>query len=107
MSDRERCRECGRSVRFRSDGTAGRHDGKDGGPCPGAGRPPAGDPPCLPTCIPAGTVAWPAEYVRGQPHASTHVCDSPSHQAQAREWVRGRTGRPGVYRPFPQARRAG
>ena len=72
--------------------------------CPGTGHPPAGDPPCTPACRPGGTIAWPLDYERGKPHASTHVCDSPSHQAEASQWVQGITGHEGVFRTFEQPR---
>jgi hypothetical protein len=103
-NDMARCRVCAKPVRLRADETAGHHAGKPGRPCPGVGHPPAGEPPCLPTCRPVGTVGWPVPYERGKPHASTHVCDSPSHQDQAAAWVHGITGHAGVFRTFAQAR---
>lgn len=102
-----RCRICGTSVRLRADDTAGRHDAKDGRQCPGTGLPPHGDPPCLPTCRPVGTIGWPVPYERGKPHASTHVCDSPSHQEEAHAWVHGHTGHAGVFLTFTEAKAAG
>lgn len=107
-----KCRICGKPVRLRADGTVGRHDDPrardDDRPirtCPGTGLPPHGDPPCLPTCRPVGTIGWPVPYKRGKPHASTHVCDSPSHQDAARAWVHGITGHAGVFRTFAEARK--
>jgi hypothetical protein len=62
------------------------------------------EPPCLPTCRPVGTIGWPSRPSRDEAHASTVVCDSPSHQDGAREWVRGITGHAGVFRSFAEAR---
>jgi hypothetical protein len=102
MSDR--CRVCGKQVRLRADETAGRHD-QAGQACPGTGLPPYGDPPCGPACRAVGTIGWPVPYERGKPHASTRVCDSPSHQDEARAWVHGITGHAGVFCSFAEARR--
>ena len=102
-----RCRVCGKTVRLRADDTAGRHDDESGRQCPGTGLPPHGDPPCLPTCRMVGTIGWPVPYEREKPHASTHVCDSPSHQDEARAWVHGLTGHAGVFRTFAEARQEG
>ena len=102
MNDPIRCRVCAKVVRLRDDETAGRHDDKTGRQCPGTGLPPVGDPPCTPTCRPVGTIGVP--YEQGKPHASTHVCDSPSHQDEARAWVHGITGNAGVFRTFAEAR---
>ena len=66
--------------------------------------PPHGDPPCMPSCRAVGTIGWPVPYERGKPHASTVVCDSPSHQDEARAWVHGITGHAGVFRSFAEAR---
>jgi len=107
MTESIRCRVCGKSVRLRDDETAGKHDGKTGRQCPGTGLPPVGDPPCLPTCRAVGTIGWPVPYERGKPHASTHVCDSPSHQDEASRWVYERTGHAGVFRTFAEARAGG
>lgn len=107
MTEPTRCRVCAKSVRLRDDETAGRHNDKTGRQCPGTSLPPAGDPPCVPTCRPVGTVGWPVPYERGKPHASTHVCDSPSHQDEARAWVHERTGNAGVFRTFAEARQGG
>lgn len=104
MADPIRCRVCAKPVRLRADDTAGRHQGQSGRPCPGAGLPPHGDPPCLPTCRPVGTVGFPVPYEQGKPHASTQVCDSPSHQDEARAWVQAITGHAGVFRTFAEAR---
>jgi hypothetical protein len=105
MADPIRCRVCARAVQLRADGTAGRHDDKSGRECPGTGHPAAGDPPCLPTCRPVGTIGWPVPLsARGDAHASTVVCDSPSHQDEARAWVHGITGHAGVFRTFAEAR---
>jgi hypothetical protein len=102
-----RCRGCGKAARLRADDTVGAHNGKDGRQCDGSYHPPAGDPPCMPTCRPVGTMAWPPEYVKGQSHASTHVCDSPAHQDEASRWVYGITGHAGVFRTFAETRAAG
>lgn len=107
MTDPIRCRVCSKPVRLRADDTAGRHDDKAGRECTGSGHPPAGDPPCLPTCRPVGTIGWPLTPARGEAHASTRVCDSPSHQDDARAWVHGITGHAGVFRSFAEARRTG
>jgi hypothetical protein len=101
MTDPIRCRVCGKSVRVRADGTVGYHNDNSNSQCPGTGLPPAGDPPCLPSCRPVGTIGWPPEGTRrGEAHASTVVCDSPSHQDEARTWVHGITGHSGVFRSF-------
>jgi hypothetical protein len=107
MSEPIRCRVCAKSVRLRDDETAGRHADRTGRQCPGTGLPPAGDPPCLPTCRPVGTIGWPVPYERGKPHASARVCDSPSHQDETRAWVYERTGHAGVFRTFAEARAGG
>lgn len=103
--DPARCRVCAKPVRLRADDTAGQHDDKTGHPCSGAGLPPAGEPPCLPTCVAIGTIGYPVPYERGKAHASTYVCDSPSHQDQAAAWVHGITGHAGVFRTFAEARK--
>ena len=107
MTDPTRCRVCAKAVRLRDDETAGRHNDKTGRQCRGTGLPPAGDPPCPPTCVPVGTIGWPVPYRRGEPHASTVVCDSLSHQEQAHAWVYERTGHAGVFRTFAEARAGG
>jgi len=107
MSDPIRCRTCAKSVRLRADGTVGVHDSKSGQQCRGTGWPPAGDQPCLPTCVPVGTIGWPARLTAGEPHASTVVCDSLSHQEQAHAWVYELTGHAGVFRTFAEARAGG
>lgn len=104
MTEPIRCRVCAKPVRLRADETAGRHDGGYGVQCPGTGLPPAGDPPCPPSCRPVGTVGWPLTPERGEAHASTVVCDSPSHQEEARAWVHSITGHAGVFRSFAEAR---
>lgn len=109
-SDTPKCRECGKSVRLRLDETAGQHKTRTPAgleyQCPGTGHPPAGDPPCLPTCVAVGFLGWPTvgQLKAGTVHASTHVCDSPSHQAEASAWVRGITGHDGVFEPFAKTR---
>jgi len=77
---------------------AGAHKGEGGGQCGGSLLPPEGEPPCLPTCRRVGTI--------GDEHArrSTSVCDSPSHQAEAKAWVYAATGQAGVFRAFPGPR---
>jgi hypothetical protein len=97
-----RCRVCGKTARLRQDGTAGPHRGKDSRQCDGSGRPPAGEPPCLMTCRAVGFMGWPGigQLRAGEPHASTHVCDSPSHQVEASAWVRSITGHDGVFQLF-------
>lgn len=106
MTDPSRCRVCARTVRLRSDETAGRHVNAHGRVCIGTGLPPAGEPPCTVTCRRAGTVGWPPEGpVANQPHASTVVCADPGHQEEARAWVYGITGHAGVFAPFIGARR--
>lgn len=100
-----RFRVCAGPVRLRSDGLAGRHDDKTGRQCHGSYLPPAGDPPCLPACVAIGTIGWPVKPQRGEVHASTVICDSPSHQAEAQRWVYGITGHEGVFRTFEQARK--
>jgi len=104
MPDPIRCRVCAKAVRLRADGTAGVHDDKTRRQCPGTGYPPAGDPLCLPACRPVGTIGWPLVLKAGEVHASTVVCDSPSHQDEARAWVHGITGHAGVFRTFAEAR---
>ena len=101
-----RCRVCARPVRLR-DGYAATSHPRSGPPCPGTGRPPAGDPPCTPACRAIGTIGWPAILRAGEVHASTHVCDSPAHQDEARAWVHGITGHAGVFRTFAEARQEG
>lgn len=96
-----RCRVCGRRVRMLIDATAGKHGGS-GGTCQGYRRPVQGAPPCTDACNRIGTVGVP--YVPGKPHASTRVCDSPSHRAEASAWVERLTGQPGVFTPFRPAR---
>lgn len=110
MAEPLRCRVCGSAVNVCADGTAGRHTAagrnvtRYGTACPGTGHPPAGEPPCLPTCIPVGTIGWPVPIVRGEAHASAVVCDSPSHQDETRAWVHSITGHAGVFRTFEEAR---
>ena len=53
----------------------------------------------VPPCRPIG---WPVRLAGDGPHASTVVCDSPSHQDEARAWVHGITGHAGVFRRFAQ-----
>lgn len=107
MTTPTRCRVCGRPARLRADGLAGRHRDQSGHLCPGTALPPHGEPPCLPTCRPVGTIGYPVPYEPGKPHASTHVCDSPSHQDEAAAWVHAITGNAGVFRTFAQARKEG
>ena len=99
-----RCRVCGGRVRMRADEMAGKHTA-DGVTCRGAGLPVAGEPPCLPACRPVGTIGYPVPYEPGRPHASTVICDSPSHRAEASEWVEGITGHAGVFRAYSGAGR--
>ena len=105
MTDPIRCRVCAKPVRLRADETAGSHDDRTGRKCDGIGRPPAGAPPCLPTCRPIGTIGWPLDLHAREACASTIVCDSPSHQDEARAWVHGITGHAGVFRTFADAKR--
>ena len=104
MTDPVRCRVCARSVRLRADETVMGHNDGSNSACPGSHLPPHGDPPCPPTCRPVGTIGWPLKIVRDETHASTVVCDSPSHQDEARAWVHGITGHAGVFRSFAEAR---
>ena len=107
MTDPTRCRVCAKAVRLRDDETAVLHGDKTGRTCTGTGHPPAGDPPCLPTCRAVGTIGWPVPYERGKPHASARVCDSPFHQDETSAWVYGITGHAGVLRTFAEARAGG
>lgn len=108
--DSPRCRVRGNQVRLRADDTAGKHDARSPGgllvSCPGTGRPPGGEPPCLRACRPAGTMGWPVPCGPGKVHDSTHVCGSPAHQEEAGVWVHGTTGHDGVFRAFAAARAA-
>jgi hypothetical protein len=104
-----KCRRCGQFVGLDEDELAIRHDTRSAGGlavrCEGSFLPPAGEPPCLPSCTPVGTIGWPVPYERDKPHASTRVCNSPAHQEAASAWVHGITGHDGVFRTFARARR--
>lgn len=69
---------------------------------PGFLPPAVADPPCPGGgCDPAGIVG--NEYRRGHPHASTVVCWSPEHQAEARRWVNAVTGEDGIFALFSRS----
>jgi len=94
---RAECRSCGRNLTLNQDDHIHPHK-RLTTPCPGSGRPPAGEPPCDHDCgRKAGRVSWPEPYEPGKPHASTYVCYDPEHQAEARLWVKSVTGHEGVF----------
>ena len=106
MTDQTRCRVCAKPVRLRADGAVMGHNDDTLRGCPGSRLPPAGDPPCVATCRPVGTIGWPVNPQRDEAHASTVVCDSPSHQDEANAWVYSKTRHEGVFRTFAEARKA-
>jgi hypothetical protein len=97
--DKPRCRVCGQRVRMLVDETAGKHQ-RNGRTCTGWRHPIKDTPPCTDLCRIIGEVGWPDPDEPDQPHASTVVCDSPTHQAEAAAWVKTFTGHLGVFTPY-------
>jgi hypothetical protein len=99
MTDEVRCRVCSRPAQMRLDDTVKTHQ-VGGARCDGSLQPPAGDPPCTLSCgRDVGRVSWPValDPSRRGPMAATFVCERPSHQREAAEWVRSLTGHEGVF----------